>query len=172
MGFGLGTMMSACAVLVLAAATEKSGFSAFGEGFRLTTNNVVDVGFGNEEEKLPLVNLVSICTPANMTDFKLDPPRTGSKQQFALVVVSGVITSGDQGLKTFMVERVQLLPETDVPVCKTMLAKLAYLSKQLKFEGSRAAKVRWDSEATTPLAAKKARMLSYSPSDASVPGTD
>ena len=160
------------AVLVLAAATEKSGFSAFGEGFRLTTNNVVDVGFGNEEEKLPLVNLVSICTPANMTDFKLDPPRTGSKQQFALVVVSGVITSGDQGLKTFMVERVQLLPETDVPVCKTMLAKLAYLSKQLKFEGSRAAKVRWDSEATTPLAAKKARMLSYSPSDASVPGTD
>ena len=33
--------------LVLAAATEKSKFQKFGEGYRLTTNNVLDIGFGN-----------------------------------------------------------------------------------------------------------------------------
>ena len=70
---------------------------------------------------------------------------------------------------TFMVERVQLLSDADVDQCKRMLSKLAYLTAQYAYSSTRADKIKWQDEMFTPLHAKKARKLSASPTDASLP---
>ena len=66
------------AALVLTAATEKSEFRKFGDIYRLTTKNMLDVGFGRSGLKLKAsecaadteskVDMVSICTEQNLTD--------------------------------------------------------------------------------------------------------
>ena len=83
--------------LVLTAATEKSEFRKFGDVYRLTTKNMLDVGFGHSGLKASecasgtasMFDMVAICTEPNLTDYKLTPPRKGGVQ-FALVVISSL----------------------------------------------------------------------------------
>ena len=110
--------------LVLAAATEKSEFQKFGNGYRLITKDVLDVGFGpmarhvdecraNAPSKY---DLVAICTEHNLTDYKMAPPRKAAAQ-YALLTISGLRESAANaeipGRKTFMVERMQLIDGPD-----------------------------------------------------------
>ena len=171
--------------LVLVGATTKSEFQRFGEGYRLTTKNVQDVGFGGSSQKPEdlrpshdtVFDLVAICTEHNLTDYKMTPPRK-AEMQYALVVVSGLrqvpaaAGAGEPRRKTFMVERVQLLQGTDeVSACQKMLAKLKYARGEFKFEGTKRDRSAWSDMPTTPTSnAKRVRRLSNCPTDASLPG--
>ena len=81
--------------LVLIGATAKSEFQNFGEGYRLVTKNVWDMGFGSlslspeacQRGKDTGFDLVAICTEHNLTEYKMSPPRK-TEVQLALVVVS------------------------------------------------------------------------------------
>ena len=171
--------------LVLIGATTKSEFQKFGEGYRLTTKNVHDVGFGASSLKPEEcranrdtgLDLVAICTEHNLTEYIMAPPRK-TDVQYALVVVSGLrqakATTGaeEPGRKTFMVERVQLLQNIEAAsACQKMLAKLKYARGELKFEGSKRNGSEWqDCRTPTPTStAKRVRRLSNSPTDASLP---
>ena len=173
--------------LVLVGATTKSEFRRFGEGYRLTTKNVQDVGFGGSslkpEDLRPSqdtgFDLVVICTEHNLTDYKMAPPRN-AEMQYALVVVSSLrevpaaAGAGEPGRKTFMVERVQLLQGTDeVAACQKMLAKLKYARGAFKFEGTKRDRSVWSDMPVTPTStAKRVRRLSNCPTDASLPRAD
>ena len=170
--------------LVFVAATEKSEFQKFGDGYRLVTKNVLDVGFGPMTMKpedchakaTAKYDLVAICTEHNLTDYKMAPPRK-AVAQYALLTISGVRESAadaeELGCKTFMVERIQLIDGPDnITACQKMLGKLAHVRSEFVFEGTTRDRSAWDDLPETPIAsAKKVRRLSYSPSDASLPGT-
>ena len=170
--------------LVLVGTRTKSEFQRFGEGYRLVTRNVHDVGFGASSlkpEDCPSghdtgFDLVAICTEHNLTDYKLVPPRK-AEMQYALVVVSDLrrapaaAGAGEPGRKTFMVERVQPLQGADaVSACQRMLAKLKYTRSEFKFEGTKRDRSAWNDMPTTPTStAKRVRRLSNCPTDASLP---
>ena len=171
--------------LALVGATVKSEFQKFGEGYRLTTKNVLDVGFGASSLKPEDCragsdtgfDLVAICTEHNLTEYKMAPPRK-AEVQYALVVVSSlrettaVAGAGEPGRKTFMVERLQLVESAGAMLaCQKMLAKLKYARTEFKFEGTKRDQSVWsDMPATPTSSAKRVRRLSASPSDASLPG--
>lgn len=173
--------------LVLIGATTKSEFQKFGEGYRLVTKNVWDVGFGTpslhpqdcKAGKDTGFDLVAICTEHNLTEYKMAPPRKAGVQ-FALVVVSdlhhGPRTAGaaEPGRKSFMVERIQLIDNAEkMTACQKMLAKLAYARGKFTFEGTKRDRSAWgDMPATPTSSAKRVRRLSASPTDASLPGAD
>ena len=171
--------------LVLVGATTKSEFQRFGEGYRLVTQNVQDVGSGasslKPEDCCPGrdtgVDSVAIRTDHNLTEYTMAPPRK-AEVQYALVVVSSVcqapaaVGAGEPGRKTFMVARVQLLQgPDDVSACHTMLAKLKYARGEFKFEGNKRDRSVWSDMPTTPTStAKRVRRISKCPTDASLPG--
>ena len=94
-------------VLALIAAHEKSAWERFGQGYRLTISNVIDVGYGSgalqssqtDANRQTSNVLVSICNESNLTDYKLGPLRKDGVQ-YALVIISGMrettLTSGAQ----------------------------------------------------------------------------
>ena len=173
--------------LVLVGATTKSEFQRFGEGYRLTTKNVHDVGFGGSSLKPDDCrpghdtgfDLVAICTEHNLTDYKMTPPRK-AEMQYALVVVSNLrrapaaAGAEEPGRKIFMIERVQLLQGAhEVSACQKMLAKLKYARGEFKFEGTKRDRSVWSDMSATPTStAKRVRRLSNCPTDASLPCTD
>ena len=170
--------------LVLVGTRTKSEFQRFGDGYRLVTRNVYDVGFGASSlkpEDCPSghdtgFDLVAICTEHNLTDYKLVPPRKAD-MQYALVVVSDLrqapaaVGAGEPGRKTFMVERVEPLQGTGaVSACQKMLAKLKYARTEFKFEGTKRDRSAWNDMPSTPTStAKRVRRLSHCPTDASLP---
>ena len=169
--------------LVLVAAMEKSEFQKFGDGYRLITKNVLDVGFGRgavqpEDSRANATakyDLVTICTEHNLTDYKMAPPRKAAAQ-YALLAISGVRETAagaeELGRKTFMVDRMQLVDGADnLAACQKMLGKLAHARSEFSFEGTKRDRSAWDDQPETPVSsAKKVRRLSCSPSDASLPG--
>ena len=112
-----------------------------------------------------------------MTDYKFGPQRKGGLQH-ALVVVSGMREEdatdaaelGCQTIKTFIVERIQLLDADVVEPCKRLLGKLAFARSDMAFEGSKRDRSAWSNETATPSSTgKRVRRLSHSPTDASLP---
>ena len=168
--------------LVLAGATEKSEFAKFGIGYRLTTKNMLDIGFGStglsQSDCLAGAksdfDLVTICNEHNLTDYKMAPPRRGGGVQYVLLVISGVRETPATGAaeprrKTFMVERIQLTEAADFEHCQQMLTKLSHARSEFIFEGTKRDQSAWADEAATPVSsAKKARRLSAAPTDASL----
>jgi hypothetical protein len=76
-------------VLVLIAATEKSGGNSFPTGYKVLTKKIVDVDFWESGENTPeAADCVSICTADNLVHDKMAPPRPRSRQ-YALALVSG-----------------------------------------------------------------------------------
>ena len=169
--------------LVFAAATEKSEIQKFGNGYRLITKNVLDVGFGpmamNPEDCLANAtakyDLVAICADHNLTDYKMAPPCKAAAQ-YALLTISGVRESAadaqEFGRKAFMVDRMQVIDGPDnVKACQRMLGKLAHARSEFTFEGTKRDRSAWGDQPKTPISsAKKVRRLSKSPTDASLSG--
>jgi hypothetical protein len=173
--------------LVLIGTTKASEFSKFGDGYRLVTKNVLDIGFGtlsmNPEDYKAGTDtgndLVAICTEHNLTEYKMAPSRKGTVQ-FALVVVSDLHyvsrTAGaaEPARKSFMVERIQLIDDAEkLTECQKMLAKLAYARGQFTFEGTQRDRSAWrDMDVTPTSSAKRVRRLSACPTDVSMSGED
>ena len=105
--------------LVLVGATVKSEFQKFGDGYRLTTKNVLDVGFGTSAlkpedcrtdgaQEPTILDLVAICTEHSLTDKKMAPLRK-SDVQCAVVSISSVrqmkspTSAEEPGRKAFMI---------------------------------------------------------------------
>ena len=57
--------------------------------------------------------LIAMCTAENLTDYKLNPPQTMSRVQYALVSISGQ-TSSNSGESAYVVQQVQLVAYTEV----------------------------------------------------------
>ena len=168
--------------LVLIGATEKSNFNKFGGGYRLTTKNLLDIGFDKQNWKPSEFRagtksdfeMVAICTEHNLTDYKMAPPRNGGVQ-YALLVISSARETQATGAseprrKTFQVERIQTIETVDIEAYREMLAKLAYTRSEFTFAGTKRDRSAWANEPATPLSSgKKVRRLSASPTDASLP---
>jgi len=121
-------------VVALVASTEASRTHNMGtEGCKLVTKNVVDATFPDITEKCKY-DITSYCTLATNTDFKLNPPRTGSKTQHALISISSVLaTNSDSnppgaGQPAFLVESVQLLQPSEVDRCRAVMRKMIYFT--------------------------------------------
>ena len=149
------------------AATEKSEFQNFGNGYRLITKNVLDVGFGpmamNPEDCLANAtakyDLVAICKEHNLTDYKMAPPHKAAAQ-YALLTISGVReTAADAqelGRKTFMVDRMQVIDGPDnVKACQRMLGKLAHARSEFTFEGTKRDRSAWGDHPETQISSAK-----------------
>ena len=86
-------------------------------------------------------DLVAPCIEHNLTDYKMAPPRKAAAQ-YALLAISRVRESaagaGELGLKTFMVDRMQMIDGADnVMVCQKMLGELAHGRSEFSFEGTK-----------------------------------
>ena len=176
-------MKSVCSLWSSPLLQKNRFFEKAGDGYRLITKNVLDVGFGptamNPEDcrasATAKYDLIAICTEHNLTDYKMAPPRKAAAQ-YALLTVSSVRESAadaeEPGRKTFMVDRMQLIDGSEnAKTYQKMLGKLAHAHSEFTFEGTKRDRSAWGDDPVTPLSsAKKVRKLSLSPTDASLPG--
>ena len=155
-------------VLVLIAATERSGGNSFPSGYRVLTKKIVDVDFWESGADIPeAADCVSICTTDNLVHYKMAPPRPGSRQ-YALALVSGFRPATESTKGTLMIDYVESIDTNNIEDYKKMLRKLASLAKGATFARNPAKRPSW-SPTRTPHTAKKTRQLSHNPTDASLP---
>ena len=155
-------------VLVLIAATERSGGNSFPSGYRVLTKKIVDVDFWESgEDILEAADCVSICTMDNLVHYKMSPPRPGGRE-YALALVSGFRPATDSTKGTLMIDYVESIDTNNIEDYKKMLRKLASLAKGATFARNPAKRPSW-SPTRTPHTAKKTRQLSHNPTDASLP---
>ena len=167
-----GTDVRPCAkALVLLVSTQKSQQEIIDTGARrLTTPGVVDgvklISTASESSPTQSFTVVGMCSEKTLKEVLLDPPRSGKKRLAALAIIGGVASD-----KTFFLQNVHLLSESELlPVAKTM-KKLIYLNSCAKFD-SKASCPDWSEPRSGILAsAKKARKLGCNPTDASLPDT-
>ena len=156
--------------LALVASSKTSDFKKYGSGYKITTKSVIDCGFLDGEQNTEPTEgdaeLVRICTVENLTLYKLDPPATGNKKRYALVMIASVRHDEDTRRKTYMVDRVQLLDVQDVPAVKTMLLKMHTLSSTTKCEGAMGAKGNFHGGHYGGAESPEEDLLSASPTDA------
>ena len=158
-------------VLVLIAATERSGGNSFPSGYRVLTKKIVDVDFWESGADIPeAADCVSICTTDNLVHYKMAPPRPGSRQ-YALALVSGFRPATESTKGTLMIDYVESIDTNNIEDYKKMLRKLASLAKGATFARNPAKRPSW-SPTRTPHTAKKTRQLSYNPTDASLPDSE
>ena len=153
-------------VLTLVASREQSVLQPLGEqGWRLVTENVTDP----LQPSSPPVRLVAMCTLDTLSNYKLDPPRSGDKTQYALLLISNVTTPvGQETAKTLLVQEVQLLSRDERESAVRTMKRLTYLTDHTIFDGEPGEPRQWD-EGETPERAKKCRRLSATPTDQSMP---
>jgi hypothetical protein len=145
---------------VLIVSKQKSVLQELGNnGFRLVTD-VEDALATSEKDTLSAsFRAVSMCTLENLTDYKLDPPKTGTKVQHALLLLSGINATTTPA--TIMVEHIQLLNDADAAIVAKVLKQLMLISKTSRPMGSKRPPC-WTSE-VSPMIAKKCRQLSACP---------
>ena len=110
-----------------------------------------------------------MCTLDTLSNYKLDPPRSGDKTQYALLLISNVTTPvGQETPKTLLVQEVQLLSRDEREFAVRTMKNLTYLTDHAIFDGEPGEPRQWD-EGETPERAKKCRRLSATPTDQSMP---
>ena len=149
-------------VLSLIRSTQKSKLEKLEAGYKLTTPGIEDLLArpGADDNESRRYEISTICTMENLTSYKMDPPRGGA--QHALVTLSAMM--GD----VFIVDQVQQFTVEDAELAKTSLQTLLCLAEQIHLP-SRKRGASW-SNAFSPAAAKKCRILGRSPSAAPLAG--
>ena len=158
------TSMPCAKTLTLILATERSTQEKISDGtFRLTTANVI-IALGDKSIKYTLTTL---CDKDKLSEAVIVPPRSGSRQQAAIVTITGML-----GPSEFLLEGVQTVTVEELPAVYALFRKLLTVTKNIEFTGTEK-KPLWDDQTKNPVReAKKCKVLSASPSDASLPGTD
>ena len=158
--------------IVLVESNRRSQMIKAGDGYKLVTENVVD---GLSEDGATY-RLVSFCTLENVTDFKLDPPKSGDKITAALISVSRVMdadpSSAEQPIKTFLVDDVRLITGDEAKALKGLLPKMITFGALAGQVGSqkRSRDTPWTPQANPLSRASKCRCLGRSPrGDGAVP---
>ena len=115
--------------------------------------------------------LISFCTLDNVTDFKLDPPKT-AKFQAALISVTGVIDadthSAEQPVNSLLVDDVHLLTLEEAEALKPMLVKMLYFATLAGQISRKRAREPW-SPTENPAQAAACRALGRGPTGPSLP---
>ena len=99
--------------LVLLRATQKSIGKNLMGGFRLQTDNVTDAGDTDNQNKY---RTIAHCTVENVTNFTMQPSKTGSKSCVAFAILSKVCPPSDANPHTadLHIEALQIVHEDDI----------------------------------------------------------
>ena len=145
-------------VLSLVFSTERTKPKQIHEGaVRLTTSNVTDALSEDTKQKF---TLTACCAEGqSMKDFCLDPPKSGTRRQAALVFITAATDA-----TTFVLESLQLLPPEEVEPAVTMMKHLIAMSELTTFEGNKRHPT-WTSEDNPVQHVKKIRRLNLNPTD-------
>ena len=117
--------MACTKALMMVISKERSAqqsMDELGHTVRLETKHVRDA----LQPDSPAVTLIAYCPKHALKDFILDPPRVGSKSQYALVLVSGLVM--ESGEPRYIVEQLQLLRESEVQQVTTGFRSMQQLS--------------------------------------------
>ena len=167
-----GARRPGACVLTLLANVGKCDVKNFEGGHRIETMNAWNVPFltntnqdaGPQHTDVKLsARFVSYCTMNNVQFFTLSS-RKPKEAVYAVVVITSVHTVDK--MNTFMMNKVHVIPETDVLDWSNALKMLSVLSKRSSLDaGPRRASTPLWSEEMSPFHAKKARRLYYQPTD-------
>ena len=118
------------AVVVLVGAREKSVVHKCGDGYKVTTKNMVDV-LGNALGQSGTVawDAVAYCGIDDLLEFKLDPPR-GSTMRAAVATVIGLETG--EGSWSVVLEKVHNIDAADLNGVRGAFKKLRTLGRHIK----------------------------------------
>mgnify|MGYP001487469479 CR=1 FL=1 len=90
----------------------------------------MDLLGANEPQGQEKYTLVGMCSEKNLEDVLLDLPRSGKKQQAALAIITGVL-----GEKEFVLQVVQLVPESDLAATRKLMEALITVNRLTQFGG-------------------------------------
>ena len=118
------------------------------------------------DKKIP-GELASYCTVENVQDYTLTG-RNPKEPVYAMIIISGVQEAS--GENTYMVDKVNThtVDKNNIPTIRSLLRKLAKISSAPEGQGKPNKSPEWPPD-RTPYTAKKARRLSESPTDQSMP---
>ena len=137
-------------------------------GYKLVTDNVVDLLSPGDDASKKKYSITSFCTLDNMTDFKLDPPAR-SKSQAALICITGTLNSAEQPVTSLLVESVQLLPPPDAEAMKSIMRRMIYFTTVAgQVSSNKRERDAWTPEAN-PATAASCRNLGRSPTGPALP---
>ena len=148
--------------LVLVVSTERTEQTNIGnDACRMVTKRVFD---GVTQDEGSRFDLVALCNSHKTRDAILDPPRTGSKKQYALALITAAPEE-----TSFVLQMVQLLTPEEVKHATAMMKCLLYVVTQTRFDGIMKRPL-WTTEGPNPIAMiKKCRSLGAHPTDKSIP---
>ena len=163
-----GQLRACHKVLTLVASTTRSNQDPIdSENLRLSTPDVLDLLGANEPETQAKYTLVGMCSRFSLRDVVLDPPRTGKRQQAALAIITGILDD-----KTFLLQMVQLVPESDLPATQKLMEALITLNRRTQYSGVDA-RPSWKSPSSGLMERpRKCRRLGECPTDVSIEGGD
>ena len=169
----LSELLQPCGQIVaLIASTERSKPAQNDDGYKIITDNVIDITFdGASDQKY---RIISYCTLDNLTDFKLDPPKS-QKSQAALISITSVLETAAEGAErpanmTFLVDSIQLLSDDEANVMKPVLRKMIYLATLAAQMSSRKRPQEpWSPTENPASAASLCRVLGRSPTAPPLP---
>ena len=153
--------------LVLVYATEKSKQTTVREGVtQIVTHNVTDAVRDQHEKgapELPKYTLVTMCKSDKTSEVALSPPRSGTKMQAALCIVTAASAAD-----TFGLQSVYLVNQDDAAHVSKLMSKLRSSFAGVSYEGS-TKRPDWATTLSNPAhALKKCRKLQLHPTDKSL----
>ena len=174
---GLSLTRACSRAVVLVVSNQRSKAVQVGDdGHKLVTENVVDLLYPDSAEPpatRPQYKITSFCTLDNITDLKLDPPKSGSSnEQAALISVTDVLDETtdnlEQPVTSVLADDVQLLTPEEAASLKPMFYKsfcFAALAGQISRKRRREP---W-SPSENPGAVARCRTLGRSPTAPPLP---
>lgn len=166
-------MLQPCSqVMALIASTERSKPIQSEDGYKIITDNVVDILYDIPSECK--YSVTAYCTLDNLTDFKLDPPKF-KPSQAALISISSILGPAAADTEqpanvSMLVDSVQLLSADEAAHIKPVLRKMIYLATLTAQMSSRKRPQEpWSPTENPARAASECRVLGKSPTGPELP---
>ena len=174
------TMLRPCSRVVVPVVSYKRSqvFPLGASGHRLVTPGVVDLLHvdsaeqpGSASHRQCKYEIVTFCTLDNVTDYKLDPPKT-SKEQAALISVTGVMEvdpeNAQQPIKGFIADEVQHITSEEANALKAIYGHMMYSAALAGQVSRKRDRESWSQE-EHPGKAGRCRTLGRSPTGPKLP---
>ena len=159
-------------MVALVGSVEKSLVQKCGQGYKVTTKNIVDVlGDALELGGTVTWGAVAYCGIDDMLEYKLDPPR-GNKMRAALVTIIG-LEQGESS-SSVVLEKVQTVDAAELDGAINAFKKLRTLGRHIKGspEALGSSKRHAAPALMSPVPTKVCRTLQRSPTATSLPADD
>ena len=180
--FENGTVSKGAAVAALIASGKKNNTpESLGTGFKVTAPDVCDIANAVAADASQQANTVArysvtgFCTLEDMSKFDLSPPR-GHAQRFAIALITSCELTeqtdvSQLGVKTFHMEKIQILEQADGPKAVPVFQRLRRLTMRLNPVRHEGHKHNLDIGEGPSRCLKKCRTLSAMPTDESLEET-